>query len=222
MSRWDIFRWRTLAGGRWCPVGTVQRRPRRQPRPLMASSMPRRFPPSFPVTPPQACAALWYKRRRGDTELCGALASCPLSRLAATASRLLALSVTAAAVPAPPKGEPSRQLTRSLQKAKSRLPLWGRCHAFGMTERARCQRPLRMGCVEALASCPLSRLTATALPKGEPSLASPFGGRWCPVGTVQRLTEPAGESALQRRAERATAPPVGKGGAFLGCRLGRS
>ena len=32
MSRWDIFRWRTLAGGRWCPVGTVQRRPRRQAR----------------------------------------------------------------------------------------------------------------------------------------------------------------------------------------------
>ena len=25
MSRWDIFRWRTFAGGRWCPVGTVQR-----------------------------------------------------------------------------------------------------------------------------------------------------------------------------------------------------
>ena len=102
------------------------------------------FAPSFPVTPPKACAALWYKRRRGDTELCGALAGCPLSRLAATASRLLALSVTAAAVPAPPRGEPS--------------------------------------------------------------LASPFGGRWCPVGTVQRLTEPAGESALQRRAERATRP----------------
>ena len=78
MSRWDIFRWRTLAGGRWCPVGTVQRRPRRQPRPLMASSMPRRFPPSFPVQPPQACAALCHKRRRGDTGLCGALASCPL------------------------------------------------------------------------------------------------------------------------------------------------
>ena len=34
-----------------------------------------------------------------------------------------------------------------------------------------------------------------AAPEGEPSLASPFGGRWCPVGTVQRLTEPAGESA---------------------------
>ena len=32
MSRWDIFRWRTLSGGRWCPVGTVQRRPSRQAR----------------------------------------------------------------------------------------------------------------------------------------------------------------------------------------------
>ena len=79
------------------------------------------FAPSFPVTPPKACAALWYKRRRGDTELCGALAGCPLSRLA-----------------------------------------------------------------------------ATALPKGEPSLASPLGGRWCPVGTVQRLTEPAGESVMPK------------------------
>ena len=31
--------------------------------------------------------------------------------------------------------------TKSLRKAKSRLPLWGRCHAFGMTERA--TRPRR-------------------------------------------------------------------------------
>ena len=37
-----------------------------------------------------------------------------------------------------------------------------------------------------------------AAPKGEPSLASPFGGRWCPVGTVQRLTEPAGESVMPK------------------------
>ena len=97
----------------------------------MASSMPRRFSPSFPVQPPQACAALWYKRRRGDTELCGTLASCPLSRLAATAP-----------------------------------------------------------------------------PEGEPSLASPLGGRWCPVGTVQRLTEPAGESGLAlARTERASCRP---------------
>ena len=55
------------------------------------------------------------------------------------------------------------------------------CHAFGMTERARCQRPLHMGCVEALAGCPLSRLTAPALPKGEPSLASPPGGGVMPL-----------------------------------------
>ena len=110
-------------------------------------------------------------------------------------------------------------------RAKSRPPLWGALvpsghrsaldragrrewHAKGMTERARCQRPLRMGCVEALASCPLSRLAATAPPKGEPSLASPFGGRWCPVGTVQRLTEPAGESGLAlARTERASCRP---------------
>ena len=30
-----------------------------------------------------------------------------------------------------------------------------------------------------------------AAPKGEPSLASPFGGRWCPVGTVQRSVSAA-------------------------------
>ena len=38
------------------------------------------------------------------------LAACPLSRLAATA---------------PPRGEPSMCATKSLRKAKSRLPLWG-------------------------------------------------------------------------------------------------
>ena len=81
----------------------------------MASSMPRRFPPSFPVTPPQACAALWYKRRRGDTELCGTLASCPLSRLAATA---------------PPKGE-----------ARLGSPFGGAGTAAAVTGRATCQRP---------------------------------------------------------------------------------
>ena len=74
--------------------------------------------PSFPVQPPQACTALWYKRRRGDTDVCGALASCPLSRLAATA---------------PPKGEPSLA-----------SPLGGGGLALARTERASCQphRPL--------------------------------------------------------------------------------
>ena len=48
MSPWDIFRWRTLAGGPPC-------RQRRQ-----------RFPHRAPLSPrPKACTALWYKRRRG-------------------------------------------------------------------------------------------------------------------------------------------------------------
>ena len=46
-----------------------------------------------------------------------------------------------------------------------------------------------------------------AAPEGEPSLASPFGGRWCPVGTVQRLTEPAGESAPAGGGEGNPPPP---------------
>ena len=104
----------------------------------------------------------------------------------------------------PPLGGAGAQWAPALDRAGRR-----ECHAFGMTERARCQRPLRMGCVEALASCPLSRLAATALPKGEPSLASPFGGRWCPVGTVQRLVSAAAS--------------VGDGRSPLGCitRAGR-
>ena len=60
---------------------------------------------------------------------------------------------------------------------------------------------------EPLAGGPLSRLAATAPPRGEPSLASPFGGRWCPVGTVQRLTEPAGESAPAGGGEGSVRPP---------------
>ena len=76
-------------------------------------------------------APLWgaerARRQRPSPMGCvEALAGCPLSRLTATA---------------PPRGEPSMCATKSLCKAKSRLPLWGRCHAFGMTERARRQRP---------------------------------------------------------------------------------
>ena len=62
-------------------------------------------------------------------------------------------------------------------------------------------RPLSHGCRRASVSAAASvgRWATShrdvAAPKGEPRLASPFGGRWCPVGTVQRLTEPAGESA---------------------------
>ena len=72
---------------------------------------------------------------------------CPLSRLAATASRLPRRVLSASGRrPAPtdaaaetgrwatshrdvaaPEGEPSMCAAKSLQKAKSRLPLWGRC-----------------------------------------------------------------------------------------------
>ena len=85
MSRWDIFRWRTLAGGPPCRQGR-QRFPHR----AFLSNRPKRVPP-FGISGgggTRDCAGRWQ----------------------------VALSVTAAAVPAPPKGG-----------AKSRLPLWGRC-----------------------------------------------------------------------------------------------
>ena len=66
---------------------------------------------------------------------------------------------------------------KACRKLSLASPLGGGGLALARTEGARCQRPPRMGCVEALAGCPLSRLTATAPPKGEPSLASPFGAR---------------------------------------------
>ncbi len=70
MSRWDIFRWRTLAGGRWCPVGTVQRRPRRQRRPAVTShwdvtALFQKAPPLRPFAPKLAyfsgfmCTSSW-------------------------------------------------------------------------------------------------------------------------------------------------------------------
>ena len=76
-------------------------------------------------------------------------------------------------------------------------------------------------CVRANGHLPSqSRLPPCQLPQGgsqvgsspeacrKPSLASPLGGRWCPVGTVQRLTEPAGESGLAlARTERASCQP---------------
>ena len=114
MSRWDIFRWRTLAGGPPCRQG-------RHVPPGAAEI----FAPSFPVTPPKACAALWYKRRRGDTELCGALAGCPLSRLAATASRLLALSVTATPCQLPQRGSQVGSSPEACRKPSLASPFGG-------------------------------------------------------------------------------------------------
>ena len=64
-----------------------------------------------------------------------ALAGCPLSHGCRRASVSAAASVgrwaTSHRDVAAPKGEPSWYTTRSLQKAKSRLPLWGRCPRRG-------------------------------------------------------------------------------------------
>ena len=70
-------------------------------------------------------------------------------------------------------------------------------------------------------------VTAAAVPappKGEPSLASPFGGRWCPVGTVQRLVSAAasvgdGRSPLGciTRAGRRECPRRGRRGPTKSC-----
>ena len=103
----------------------------------------------------------------------------------------------------PRRGSQVCALPKACAKPSLASPLGGGGLALARTERASCQRPPPMGCVEALAGCPLSRLTATAPPKGEPSLASPFGGRWCPVGTVQRLVSAAAS--------------VGDGRSPLGC-----
>ena len=63
-----------------------------------------------------------------------------------------------------------------------------------------------------------------AAPEGEPSLASPFGGRWCPVGTVQRLVSAAasvgdGRSPLGciTRAGRRECPRRGRRGPTKSC-----
>ena len=137
----------------------------------MASSMPRRFPPSFPVTPPQACAALC-----------------------------------------------SHLPVRSAQGA----PHWGAAPSATAGGH---------GCVRALASCPLRPPLGGTSPKGggETRLCASFwrrtylappSGPLRPGGTLpsgrsplprrsvldvchwQTAPEPAGESALQGRAER--------------------
>ena len=85
MSRWDIFRWRTLAGGPPCRQGRQRGPPCRQgrqrfPHRAFLSNRPKRVPP-FGISD------------GGGTRVCaGRWRGCPLSRLTA---------------PAPPRGEPS-------------------------------------------------------------------------------------------------------------------
>ena len=84
-------------------------------------------------------------------------------------------------------------------------PFGGGGLALARTERASCQRPPPMGCVEALAGGPLSRLTATAPPRGEPSMCAtkslrkaksrlPLWGRWTRVSEDGEGKLPAASS----------------------------
>ena len=88
----------------------------------------------------------------------------------------LALSVTANAVPAPPKGEPSKQPTRGLQKAKSCLPLWGRCPRVSEDGEGSPPEACR-----------------------RPSLASPFGGGGLALARTERAARQRPPTAHGRR-----------------------
>ena len=64
--------------------------------------------------------------------------------------------------------------------AKSRLPLWGRCHAFGMTERATCPRRARALAVRTGAAFSRqSRLPARSVLNGPHWGPGPLGAK-CP------------------------------------------
>ena len=77
------------------------------------------------LSPPRTCAILLDEHERLGCRLGRPLGQVPAAPSHGLVEALASCpSVTAAAVPAP-KGEPSRQLTRGLQKAKSRLPLGG-------------------------------------------------------------------------------------------------
>ena len=111
--------------------------------------------------------------------------------------------------------------------AKSRLPLWGRWTRVSEDGEGKAPAAPSHGLCGSAGGLPsqspngdsvsaaasVGRWATShrdvAAPKGEPSLASPFGGRWCPVGTVQRLVSAAAS--------------VGDGRSPLGCitRAGR-
>ena len=70
MSRWDIFRWRTLAGGPPCRQGR-QRFPHR----AFLSPRPKRVPP-FGISDgggTRSCAGLWPAAQLSGSRLLGAL-----------------------------------------------------------------------------------------------------------------------------------------------------
>ena len=153
---------------------------------------------------------------------------CPLSRLAATASRLPRRVLSASGRrPAPtdaaaetgrwatshrdvaaPKGEPSRQLTRGLQKAKSRLPPWGRWTRVSEDGEGKVPAAPSHGLCGSAGGLPSqSRLPPCQLPQGgEPSMCAakslckakprlPLWGRWTRVSEDGEGKLPAPPSA---------------------------
>ena len=93
-------------------------------------------------------------------------------------------------------------------------------------QRLGCRLGRPLGNVPPGRSGPQRESQVGALPKvcRKPSLASPFGGRWCPVGTVQRLVSAAasvgdGRSPLGciTRAGRRECPRRGRRGPTKSC-----
>ena len=93
---------------------------------------------------------------------------------------------------AAPKGEPSRQLTRGLQKAKSRLPLWGRCPRRGRRGLRAATFLVRRRPGKTLRCFP-SFLSCAARHKGKAVGLCPFS----PAGSVGAERCPPGTSAPQ-------------------------
>ena len=110
----------------------------------------------------------------------------PLSRLAATASRLLALSVTAAAVPAPPRGEPSRCATKSLRKTKSRLPLWGRWTRVSEDGEGKLPAAPSHGLCGSAGGLPSQSPSGDSSPEGRAKSRLPLWGRCHAFGMTER------------------------------------
>ena len=83
---------------------------------------------------------------------------------------------------AAPRGEPSRQLTRGLQKAKSRLPLWGRCPPKEGGEGQVPAAPSHGLCRSAGKLPSQSRRSRASSPKGGAKSRLPLWGALVPSG----------------------------------------
>ena len=97
------------------------------------------------------------------------------------------------AVPAPPEGEPSRCATKSLQKAKSCLPLWGALVPSG--DRSGPTEPAG----ETLAVARAHQENSARARGLHPRQFAPWGS-WSPVGTVQDRPSRQARLAAERRA----------------------